>query len=81
MRQRDYICVEDEDGSAYSFIYTFNKHARQNKASIHGGRIDSLSLLTLDDKIVAQYDKGWIILPGSYTPEGKALETIIERWN
>ena len=81
MRQKDYISVKDADECVYRFLYTFNKHTHQNKESIHGGKIANLSLYTLDDKLVAQYDKGWVILPSSNTPEGKAMESIIERWN
>ena len=81
MRQRDYINVKDADGCMHKFLYTFNKHTRQNKEALHGGRIATLKLFTMDDKLVAEFDKGWVVLPSSYTPEGIALESIIERWN
>lgn len=81
MKQTDYISVKDADECVYRFLYTFNKYVRQNKNAIHGGKIANLSLYSLDDKLVAQYDKGWVILPSSNTPEGKAMESIIERWN
>lgn len=81
MRQRDYINVTDTDGGVHSFLYEFNKHDSQNKSAIHGGRIAELTLTTLDDHLVAEYDRGWVVLPRSYTPEGMAVEEIIERWN
>lgn len=81
MRQRDYINVKDNDGQSYSFLYEFIKTDRQNKNGIHGGKISELTLFTLDDKVVGAFENGWIVLPASFTPEGKALESIIERWN
>lgn len=81
MKQTDYTSVKDADERVYRFLYTFNKYVRQNKNAIHEEKIANLSLYSLDDKLVAQYDKGWVILPSSSTPEGKAMESIIERWN
>lgn len=74
MWKRGMIGVPQDDGTYKAVRYEAKVYEEGSEYGIDGGRISKLRL-TMGDKVVCNYDRGWDLLPTCQEAE-IALETI-----
>ncbi len=58
-----------DDDSPEVVYYTAKVYDEPSKYGINGGRVSKLAITTLDNELIANYDRGWDIYPATKTAE------------